>query len=281
MENMMLKPDEIFNESVNSGIKKGNMSISKLIINGIFGGAFIAFGGAASSAASNSIENYSLQKLVSGLVFPVGLILIIICGAELFTGNSLMIAAYKERKITLKQLLKNWIIVYLSNFTGAFFIALFLYLSGFFDGNSGKFGAQVIKIASAKCSISFSKAFFSGILCNMLVCLAVWGSTGAKDIKSKIAIIWFPIMTFIVSGFEHSVANMYYFSAGLLCKNNEAYVNAANIGNKIVGLNFKGIWHNLLPVTLGNIVGGGLIIALGYWFIFGNKKEKIENVKSI
>jgi formate/nitrite transporter len=275
----MLAPAEICDEVVNVGIKKGKWHTLQTSILGILAGAFIALGGFAASMASHSIENVGVAKLAAGLVFPMGLMLVLICGGELFTGNSLMSVALAEGKVNLRQMLRNWIIVYFTNFIGAFLIAFLIFQSGLLDTNAGKLGGYAVKVAANKAGLSFWQAFSSGILCNFLVCLAVWGAYGAKDMAGKIAIIWFPIMAFVVSGFEHSVANMYYFSIGMLAKSNPAYVEAAHAGNKIAKLDILHIIQNLIPVTLGNIVGGMVLVGLAYWAVF--KKAPAMHSRSL
>lgn len=281
MEKKMLSPSEICDEVVNVGIKKGNSSTTQLIILGILAGMFIALGAFAASMFSHSIENPGIQKFTAGVVFPVGLILVLICGGELFTGNTLIIVAMYEKKINLKQVLRNWIIVYLANFIGAFIVAFLVLNSGLLGANGGKLGGYVINGAIYKGGLSFVKSITSGILCNILVCVALWGAYAAKDISSKILIIWFPVMTFVVSGFEHSVANMYYFSVGILAKTDASLVKASYLGDKLQYLDFTHAITNLIPVTLGNIIGGSLFVGTTYWLAFkyipSFKKSRISS----
>ena len=234
-----------------------------------FAGMFIAFGGFAGQTISHSIENVGLAKFATGAVFPVGLMLVVIAGAELFTGNNLIIIGYMDGKITLSQLLRNWVIVYLGNFVGSIFLAFMVSQSGLFSVSGGLLGATVIKAAIGKASLPFGQAIVRGILCNIIVVLAVWMAIAAKDIASKILAIWFPIMLFVMSGFEHSIANMYFIPAGIFAKSNSAYVEAGNItAESLSKLNVGGLLSNLIPVTIGNIIGGAIIIGLGYWYIY-------------
>jgi formate transporter len=266
MDNRMLTTGEVCEQAIKVGEKKGAKShVAQTFIAGILGGAFISLGAFAAMMASHSIENIGVSKLVAGSIFPVGLILIIICGGELFTGNALLVVALIEKKISLKQMLRNWGIVYLGNFIGALTIAILVASSGIFDTNLGKFGGYAVKVAANKGSLTFIKALSSGILCNLLVCLAVWGSYAAADVASKILIIWFPIMTFIVSGFEHSVANMYYFSIGIINKGNPAYIETSHAIDKIGNLDIAHALYNIVPVTIGNIIGGAVFVGLAYW----------------
>lgn len=273
MDKRMITPAEICDEVIASGVKKANLKLLPMCFLGILAGAFIAIGGYASSMAAHSIENVGIAKMASGAIFPVGLILVILCGAELFTGNSLMVMPLMERKVQVKQVLRNWLVVYICNFIGSFIVAYLIFKSGLLETNLGKVGGYAIKIASVKGGLSFTKAFTSGILCNFVVCLAVWGAAASKDVVGKIFMIWFPIMAFVVSGFEHSVANMYYFSIGILASGNESLVKAADIGSKIANVNFNHAIENLIPVTLGNIVGGAVFVGLSYWIIFKSQSS--------
>lgn len=267
MEKAMLSSSEICDEVIKSGIKKANTSSIKLLILGIFAGIFIALGGFSAAVFSHSIENVGFSKFAAGVIFPTGLMLVLVCGGELFTGNALMVIALYEKKIRFTQMLRNWVIVYFGNFIGAFLIAFLIFNSSILDINAGRLGAYVLNTAVNKASMSFISAFSSGILCNILVCIAVWGAFSAGDIAGKILIIWFPIMAFVVSGFEHSVANMYYFSIGILAKANPYFVELSRAGEKISKLDLAHIILNLIPVTLGNIAGGSLIVATGYWLV--------------
>jgi formate transporter len=283
MEKRMLIPAEVCDETVNVGIKKGAKStLLQTTILGLFAGAFISMGAFAAAMSSHSIENIGLAKLVAGIIFPVGLILVLMAGAELFTGNSLLIIAFLEKRITLKQILRNWVVVWCTNFIGAIFIAYLLFNSGLFDTNAGKLGGYAIKIAATKAGLSFNQAFASGILCNFIVTLAVWASYSAKDVVSKIFVSFFPIMAFVISGFEHSVANMYYFTVGLLLKSNPLYVENSHVAaEKLAKLDIAHVFGNLLPVTLGNIVGGALFVGAAYWLVFKKSTREVYSNKKV
>lgn len=257
-------------EAVEETIKVGENKAAKThifqtLIAGILAGTFIGLGAFAAAMASHAMENPGLARFVAGAIFPVGIILIVICGGELFTGNTLLILAFIEKKITSGQMLKNWMIVYIGNFIGTFIIAFLVYNSGLLSTNAGLLGGYAIKVASTKGGLTFIQAFSSGILCNLLVCLAVWGSYTASDVFGKILILWFPVMTFIVSGYEHSIANMYYFTIATLAKLNSVFVEASQLGDHLEKTELVHIFWNLLPVTLGNIVGGAFFVGLAYW----------------
>lgn len=279
MNSNFLTPPEIAEFTVNVGIKKANLTIVNQFILGILAGAFIAFGSQVSSMATHTIEDANIAKFVGGLIFPAGLILVVSAGAELFTGNCLMIMSLAEKKISILQLLRSWIVVYLGNLVGGVLTALLILWSGQLNFNGGLLGAFTIKTAVNKISLSFLNAFILGMLCNWLVCLAVWTSFGAKDGISKAIMIFFPIWLFIASGFEHSVANMYYISAGIFAKSNEFFVGKA-IGEGVLpdlieSLNWSSMFvKNLLPVTLGNILGGAGFTGLIYWFVYLRRDKK-------
>lgn len=266
-------PSEIADFTVNIAVKKANMTITSQFILGILAGVFIAFGAEAANMASHTITDISTAKLIGGLIFPAGLILVLTAGAELFTGNNLMLTALCERKITTSALLRSWTVVYLGNLAGSVLTALLISWSGQLDYTGGLLGGFTLKTAVGKISLPFFRAFVLGILCNWLVCLAVWSSFGAKDGISKAVCIFFPIWLFIASGFEHSVANMYYISIGILAKSDPSYVTKAlELGasqSGINALNWTAMFtDNLIPVTLGNIIGGAGFVGLVYWFVY-------------
>lgn len=269
MEKRMLAPKEVMDAVINAGVSKVKLSAVQMLLLGIMAGVFIALGGFASTVASHSIPNLGLAKLVTAIVFPVGLMLVVMCGAELFTGNSLMITSLLDKKITFGQMMKNWGIVYIGNLIGSIFIAFLVTEAGLLNMGGGAVGATTIKIASYKAGLSFTNCIASGILCNLVVCLAVWANGAAKDVAGRVAISFFPIMAFVISGFEHSVANMYYFSMGLFAKSNEALATLSNVSaEKLDNLNLAGSLGNIIPVTIGNIIGGGIFVAFIYWMIF-------------
>ncbi|GAA0117085.1 formate/nitrite transporter family protein [Clostridium senegalense] len=280
MSKNMLSPLEVTEYVEEVGVKKAkNKSIQTLFL-GILAGAYIALGAFGSAVASHSVTNFGLQKTVAGLVFPVGLLLVLICGAELFTGNCLLSVAVAQKRISIKDMAKNLLIVFIGNFIGTVLIALLVYGAGLLDFNSGAVGGYAIKVATGKVNLTITQALFSGILCNIIVCLAVWGSYTAKDISGKVLMGFIPIFVFIISGFEHCVANMYYLTIGLLAKGNPVYVEASHqTAEKLANLNVMGIIHNLIPVTIGNIIGGSILIGLTYWFIYKKSEKNKEIVK--
>lgn len=253
---------------------KSKLPVVKMFLLGILAGAFIAFGAEASSLAAHNVTQVGIQRLIMGCVFPVGLIMVVLLGTELFTGNCMMVAAVADKRVKFAMLLRNWIVVYLGNLVGAALIVLLVSATGQLGYSSNGLAVLTIKIAAAKTGLSFGAALAGGILCNVLVCVAVLLAMASKSIIGKIAGIWFPIMAFVLSGFEHSVANMYYIPAGIFASMNPAYAAAAQeAGVNMANLNALGFLGNIVPVTLGNIVGGAAI-ALVMWFCFRRNKEQ-------
>ncbi len=279
MDNNFFAPAQIVENNIKGGVNKANLKLFKMILLGIFAGMFIAIGAEGSNLAVHNISDVGLARTLAGAIFPVGLMMIVVVGGELFTGNCMLTMALADKKITVLQMLRNWVVVYFSNMLGAVLTALFVFLSGQYDYSAGGLGAYTIKVAMGKSGMDFSKAVFSGVMCNILVCVAVLMAASAKDIAGKLFAAFFPILVFVTSGFEHCVANMYYIPSGMIAASNDTYVNKAcelygytaeQIHNQLTMGNFFGT--NLLPVTIGNIIGGGVIVGLGLYMI-NRKKE--------
>lgn len=281
MENTQTNsPSEILEGNIKTEVKRVNMPIFKLVLLGILAGMFIAGGAAASNVAMHNISNVGLARLVAGVIFPVGLIMIVLVGGELFTGDCLLILGIMDKKYNVLQAIKVLVIVFITNLLGSVIIAFIVYESGQFNYTDGLLGAFTIKVALSKTGLSFTNAFCSGILCNIFVCLAVLMAASSKQVSGKILGIFFPIMAFVVSGYEHCVANMYYIPAGIIAKMNDSYVakakDAYNFTDaKLDGLNIKTFFvDNLIPVTLGNIVGGMLFVGVILYLVNHKKAEK-------
>jgi formate/nitrite transporter len=244
--------------------------LSQLIL-AFFAGVFIAFAAEGSNMAAFNLfsnpDTYGLGKVLAGAVFGTGLMLVLIAGGELFTGNTLMIVGVLDRKVKIRQMLSNWLVVYIGNFIGSIFIAYMMYKSGLFNSGNAGLGGMTIKIAVSKTSLPFYSAFFLGLMCNWLVCLAVWVSFAAKDVMGKMFACFFIIGLFITSGFEHSVANMYYIPAGIFAKADAGWLEAARAtSEQAANLNWATfVIKNLVPVTLGNIAGGSVMVGGLYW----------------
>ncbi|CDC80481.1 formate/nitrite family of transporters [Clostridium sp. CAG:964] len=267
MENSFYTPSEVIKSNIKSAVAKANLPLAKMILLGLMAGAFIAFGGAASSVAAHGVADVGLARSIAGAIFPVGLMLVVFTGSELFTGNSLMIMAVIDKKITLLKMIRNLVVVYFANFIGALIIDVLVFLSGQFDFSGGGLGAYTIKVALAKTSIAPVTAVISGILCNILVCLAIVLAGTAKDSIGRIFGIFFPIAAFVVCGFEHCVANMFYIPAGMLAATNTAYVQKAHELYGITAQQCSSLTHfagteSLLFVTIGNIIGGVLFVGV-------------------
>ncbi len=243
------------------GVAKASLDAPRLVALAILAGAFIGLGAVVSTvAATDTGLGYGPTRLLAGFSFSLGLILVMVGGAELFTGNNLIVIAWADRRVSTLALLRNWGLVYVGNFVGALATAYGVYLSGIHKLAGGKVGANAIAIATTKVSLSFSEAFVRGMFCNALVCLAVWLGFSARTTTDKILAIVFPITAFVAAGFEHSIANMYFVPLGMLLEGSEPVITWSGF---LVG--------NLLPVTLGNIVGGSLMVGLMYWFIYLRK----------
>ena len=224
-------------------------------------------------------ETYGLGKCIAGSIFGTGLMLVVVAGGELFTGNTLIIMAVLQGKAKLTSMLKNWTFVYIGNLIGSLLIAYMMVNSGLFNSGANVLGGVTIKIAAYKVGLTFTQAFYLGIMCNWLVCLAVWMNYGAKDMAGKLLAVFFPIWLFITSGFEHSVANMYYIPAGILAKTNAAWAEASHLSAEaLASLTWSNFAvNNLLPVTLGNIVGGGFFVGMIYWYTYLKKKTTLNS----
>jgi len=269
-----LTPAEVATKAVGVGVKKAGLDFWTMFVLALFGGAFIAIGAVlATTVGSNGAEfPYGLNALLKGLIFTVGLILVIVAGAELFTGNNLMLIAVLNKKITLGKMLRNWGVVYIGNLIGSVIVALIMVMSKQYTFAGGAIGKTALTIANTKSGLEFWSALGLGIMCNILVCLAVWMTFSARTTAGKILAIIAPISAFVAAGFEHSVANMYFIPVGLFIKafNPEFAAQAGEFAN-LSWANF--FVKNLLPVTIGNIIGGAIFISAAYWFIYLRKQK--------
>ncbi len=257
----MHSPLEIARNFVEIGIHKVKLSAWKMLILGFFAGMFIGFAGIASTTASATIASASVARLVSACVFPAGMAMVLVAGSELFTGNNLIIISVLQKKTTVAGMLKNWFFVFLGNFIGAGFVAVMVVYSHVPDLYNGLLAQKVVAAAMSRINQSFSEAFMRGVLCNILVCIAVWAAFAAKRVSGKLLMSFWPVMLFVLCGFEHSIADIYFGIAGIAA--------AGEYGIAAAGLNFGSfLLKNLLPVTLGNIVGGAGIVGIGYWLVY-------------
>ena len=256
----MHSPIEIAKNYVDIGIHKTMMSAFKMLLLGFFAGLFISFAGIAATTATATMETASAGRLIAAIVFPAGMAMVLIAGSELFTGNNLIIISVLEKKVTVAKMLKNWFFVYIGNFLGAMFVAAMVTYGHVPDLFEGKLAQAVINSGVIRTSMNFGDSLIKGILCNILVCIAVWMAFASKDVSGKLLISFWPVMLFVLCGFEHCIADMYYCMAALF--------TSAEYGISADTLTWSNfITHNLIPVTLGNLIGG-VGVGTGYWLAY-------------
>lgn len=262
----MNTPAEIANNFLAAGETKTRLPLGKMFLLAVLAGLYIGLAGLGASAAAAGVESAGAGKLLGACIFPAGLTMVLLAGSELFTGNCLILIPVLSGKVAPAAMARNLAVVYLGNFLGGVLAAAGAVYSHTLDLFGGKLAAGVVATAAAKCSLSFGDAFLRGVLCNLLVCLAVWMAMSAKEPAGKVAALFFPIFLFVLCGFEHCVANMYYIPAGLMALGMPAYAAGAapalTLGNFLLG--------NLLPVTLGNLLGG-MGLAGVYWAVYQKK----------
>jgi formate/nitrite transporter len=263
-------PAEVARRVLDVGVAKARLAVPDALALALLAGAFIAMGAAfATLAVTEPGLGYGPTRVLGGVVFSLGLILVVVAGAELFTGNNLVAMAWASRAITTRQMMRNWALVYVGNFVGAVGTVLLVFWTRTWTASAGSVGLNAVRIAAAKCDLGFSEAFARGLLCNALVCLAVWLCQSGRSTTDKILAIVWPITAFVALGFEHSIANMYFIPYGILLKSQpEILAAAADAAVMTDNLTLAGFAANLIPVTLGNIVGGTLLVAGIYWFVY-------------
>lgn len=268
MHKAFLTPAEAIQAVIANGRRVLTQPLGRTFVLSLLAGFYIAFGAQLATVVTQDAAHHAGQgiaRLLGGSVFSLGLMLVVVCGAELFTGNSLLAAAALHGEISWGKLLENWLVVLIGNFIGALLMAWLLYESRLWE--SGAVAEQAVKVAAAKCKLPFEVAFIRGILCNWLVCLAVVMATAARDITGKLLACYVPIMAFVASGFEHSIANIYFIPEGILVAGSLGMTDPAlGWGNFLLA--------NLLPVTLGNIIGGVLFVATAYWYTHAAGAQK-------
>lgn len=274
---------QVLKGNIDTEVKRAKMSIGRLLLFGIMAGMFIALGASASSVAMHSTAGVGLSRFIGGCIFPIGLMLIVFLGGELFTGDCLIILGIFDKKVRVLSALKVLVLVWAANLVGAVVIALLVFASGQLGYTNGLLGAFTIKVALGKATMSFGSAFTSGILCNIFICGAVLMASAAKDAGGKIWAMFFPIMAFVVSGYEHCVANMYYIPAGILAASNETYRQVAMetygfSAQQLEALDWKHFFvDSSIPVTLGNMVGGMIFVGLLLYLV---NKQGIKEEQS-
>jgi formate/nitrite transporter len=267
-----LPPPDMARKAEQVGVTKAGLDGATTFALSILAGAFIAMGAvfATTATAGGSELPYGVARLLGGLTFSLGLILVVVAGAELFTGNNLIVMAWASRRVSTLRLMRNWAIVYAGNLVGALATALLVYVGKQYEFGDGAVGVQAVSIAAAKTSLGWWQALVLGALCNALVCMAVWLCYSARTTADKVLAIIPPIAAFVAAGFEHSVANMYFIPYGLLANSDDAYWSQQDVTlASSPDLTWAGfVTSNLVPVTIGNILGGGLMVGAIYWFVY-------------
>jgi formate transporter len=267
-----LLPPEMAAKAEQIGVAKARMEPLRMFVLAVLAGAFIALGAnLATIAATGTSEQwpFGASRLLVGFVFSLGLVLVIVGGAELFTGNNLIVMAWAARKVPTVLLLQNWGIVYAGNFVGAVATAMLVYVSDQQSFHGGAVGESAVRIAVAKVNLGWISALALGVLCNALVCLAVWLTFSARTTSDRILAIIPPITAFVACGFEHSVANMYFIPLGLFLKSSIAMGETVSTVQPLESLTWNAfLINNLLPVTVGNIIGGSVLVGIVYWFVY-------------
>jgi formate transporter len=264
-------PREMAERAESVGVIKASLDFWTMLALGILAGAFIGLGALFATTVMASPLPYGLNRVLGGLAFCLGLVLVVVAGAELFTGNNLIVMAWANGKVGTVRLLRCWMIVYVGNFIGATSTAGLVFLSKQYSFGGGAVGKNALVIAQNKCNLGLIESVTLGMLCNALVCLAVWLSYSGRTTTDKIISIIFPITAFVAAGFEHSVANMYFIPAGLLIKAHappEFWSVIHDSAGSYGALTWTGLWRNLAGVTLGNTLGGSVMVGLVYWFIY-------------
>ncbi|MBI5080998.1 MAG: formate transporter FocA [Chloroflexi bacterium] len=274
-----LLPHDMAAKAEAIGVRKANMNWLSMFTLSMMAGAFIAIGAIFSTTVSAGAADlpFGVVRLLAGLVFSLGLILVIVGGAELFTGNNLIVMAWASGKVTTRQMLHNWLIVYVGNFVGAYATAMLMFVSGQYLFGKGAVGLAALTTANAKTGLDFIQAIALGIMCNAIVCLAVWLTFSARTTTDRILAIIPPITAFVAAGFEHSIANMYFIPIGLFIKMSAAqnfWEMIQKTPDDFPFLTWQNFFvNNLLPVTLGNIIGGAVLVGVVYWFVYLRKSS--------
>ena len=275
-----LLPPEMALKAEQIGAAKASMSAVKTFVLAVLAGSFIALGAVFFTVVTTGVNiPFGIARLLGGVVFSLGLVLVLIAGAELFTGNNLIVMAWANKKVSTKLLLRNWALVFPGNFIGALLIVVLILLAQQYNMNDGELGLNIMKLAAAKCRLGFVQAVASGVICNILVCLAVWLCFSATSSSARIMCIILPVSAFVAAGFEHSIANMYFVPVAILLQqygSQQFLVLLHESGidySAVTWHNF--ILHNLLPVTIGNIIGGAGLVGLVYWFVYLKKDNSL------
>jgi formate transporter len=256
-------PKEIAERVENIGVAKARLPLLSMLMLSVLAGVFVGLGAVYYVLIrSDPSLGFAIKQVLGGVAFSLGLFLVVVAGAELFTGNNLLAMAWADNKISTAEILRNWAIVCCGNFIGAASLAALIYLSHHADMNNGAIAREYLNIAANKVNMPFWTAFFRGILCNLLVCMAVWMALAGRSVVDKAIAIIFPISAFVAAGFEHSIANMFFIPLAMLLQNSEGYSGVA------IAITWSGFFNNMFPVILGNIFGGSVLVGLVYYIIY-------------
>ncbi len=267
-------PKEIAERVENVGVTKANLPLLSTLALGVLAGGFIGLGALYFTVVmSDPALGFAAARVLGGVAFSLGLVLVVVAGAELFTGNNLLVMAWISGRISSGKILRNLALVYLANLIGAIGLAALVARSGHLQLGGGAVGHTAVTIAAAKCALPFAEAFFKAILCNVLVCLAVWLAMAGRNVADKILAVVFPISAFVAAGFEHCVANMYFIPLGLMIRHGTAYETVPHLD----ALTWPGFFLHLIPVTLGNLVGGAGMVGLVYWIIYRRNAGRTDD----
>ena len=272
-------PKEIAERVENVGVTKANLPLLSMAALGVLAGGFIGLGGMFFTlVVSDASLSFAATRVLGGVAFSLGLILVVVAGAELFTGNNLLVMAWVSGRVSTARFAENLIIVYLANLVGAAGLAVLVALSNHWKMGDSAIAKAAVNLAAAKCSLPFGEAFFKGVLCNVLVCLAVWLAMAGRNVSDKILAVVFPIAAFVAAGFEHSVANMYFIPLGIFLREHVTPSTVLSLDS----LDWLGFARNLIPVTLGNLVGGAGMVGFVYWVIYrrGSKAQPSPGVEA-
>lgn len=263
----MLSPSQIAEKYVSVGKAKAELPVSKMFVLAIFAGIFISIAGASATIASCTVDNASISRLINSLIFPAGLAMVVLAGSELFTGNCLILIPVIKKEVKALSFIKCLAVVYIGNLVGSLLFTLMFVYGHTPDLFNEGLAKSLVSTAAMKTSLSFQDSFLRAILCNFLVCIAVWITAGAQNTADKVIGLYPPIFVFVLAGYEHCVANMFYIPAGILC--------SSEYGIAAEGLNWGTFFvNNLVPVTVGNFIGGAIFVGMGYWFAYLHNKKQ-------
>ena len=269
-------PVEVADKVKTLGVNKANMPLLQIMVLSLMAGAFISFGAMYYTVVmTNPADAYGASKLLGGMAFSLGFILVVIAGGELFTGNNLIVMAWANGRVSLAKLLRNWGLVYVGNMIGALMTVYLVYLSGYLDGAHNMVGVTALKVGISKVDHSMTELFVRGLFCNALVCLASWMVYASRSVTDKVMIIIFPISAFVAMGFEHCIANMFMIPLALVAAADPAIVAASGLSLETIQvLNIDSMLNNIMAVTIGNIVGGTVMVAMAYYIVYLYGQDK-------